>query len=270
MNTITTISGLEHSVISAFLPCATRAGQKLAPAAPPPSRRKSAPWCARVASCLALCGTLIGWPATTRAVEPELKELTAAARAGSAADQFNLGRRHETGDGIAQDHRLAAKWYRAAANQGHATAQYRLGRLHLHGYGVPADAAQAARWYRRAAAQGLAGAQYALGRLYAAGNGVRRNHSEALLWYHRAAAQGHAAAQNMIGRMHEQGIGVPRDLAQAHRWFSLAARDSQSIFATANRARVESAVDPAALALGPLTTERPEVAVVFSEEPLRD
>jgi hypothetical protein len=58
--------------------------------------------------------------------------------------------------GVRQDYRQAAAWYRKAAEQGNADAQFNLGYLYDKGQGVPQDYAQAAAWYRKAAERGVA------------------------------------------------------------------------------------------------------------------
>ena len=49
-----------------------------------------------------------------------------AANQGDADAQFNLGWMHDKGEGVPQNHALAASWYRKAADQGHADAKQRL------------------------------------------------------------------------------------------------------------------------------------------------
>ena len=51
---------------------------------------------------------------------------------------------------------------RQAAEQGVASAQTSLGLMYFHGEGVPEDMREAARWFRKAAEQGVATAQYTL------------------------------------------------------------------------------------------------------------
>ena len=55
-----------------------------------------------------------------------LKQLELLAKKGDAAAQYNLGWRYEYGEGVVQDKREAAKWYRKAAKQGYPAAQNKL------------------------------------------------------------------------------------------------------------------------------------------------
>ena len=58
----------------------------------------------------------------------DLAAVTAAAAAGEAAAQYDLGRWHKTGvNGLIRNDREAVLWYARAAAQGHAEAAYALG-----------------------------------------------------------------------------------------------------------------------------------------------
>ena len=67
--------------------------------------------------------------------------------------QFHLGLLYQDGEGVTQDHREAAKWYRLAAQQGYAPAQLSLGIFTLRGRRGHADYREAVKWYRLAADQ---------------------------------------------------------------------------------------------------------------------
>ncbi len=58
------------------------------------------------------------------------------------------------GQGVPQDDKEAARWYRLAATQGYAAAQYNLGVMYFMGIGVPRDVVRAHLWYSLAAAPG--------------------------------------------------------------------------------------------------------------------
>jgi hypothetical protein len=63
---------------------------------------------------------------------------------------------------VAQNDRVALKWFKLAAKQGNARAQHNLGVMYNEGMGVPQDYQTALKWYRLAAKQGNAYAQYNL------------------------------------------------------------------------------------------------------------
>jgi hypothetical protein len=75
----------------------------------------------------------------------------AAARAGFARAQFNLGLMYESGRGTRADARAAALYYAFAAAAGSARAADRLAQLYLAGDGVPRNPQLATAWMRVAA-----------------------------------------------------------------------------------------------------------------------
>ena len=89
-------------------------------------------------------------------------------------------------------------YYRAAADAGDAAAQNNLGEFFETGRGVAQDTASAFSWYARAAAAGFPPAQLNLARLYAAGTGVARDLATARLWAERARSQGQDQAQVLL------------------------------------------------------------------------
>lgn len=75
---------------------------------------------------------------------------------------YMVGYMYDHGEGVPQDGKEAAIWYRKAAEKGLAKAQYRMGMLTENGFGVDQDLKEAERWYRRAAGQGFGPAKDAL------------------------------------------------------------------------------------------------------------
>ena len=152
-----------------------------------------------------------------------LRQFRALAEEGHAGAQFYLGLMYNNGEGVSEDDREAAFWYRKAAEQGDAFAQNNLGVMYEKGEGVPKDAVQAVFWYRKAAEQGDAFAQNNLGVMYLNGWGVPRDYNQAVSWFRKAADQGFVLAQYNLGVTYENGYGVPEDNIQAYAWFNLAA-----------------------------------------------
>jgi hypothetical protein len=148
---------------------------------------------------------------------------------GDAKAQRSLGLMYDDGEGVAQDHKEAVKWYRLAAAQGDAWAQHCLGNSYSVGWGVVSDRKEAAKWYRLAAAQGFAQAQNSLGNMYKHGQGVPQDYKEAVRLFGLAAAQGNADAQLSLGAMYESGERVPQDYKEAVRWYGLAAAQGNAI-----------------------------------------
>ena len=76
-----------------------------------------------------------------------------------------------------------------AAEQGDTEAQAKLGRAYYYGEGVPQDYKEAAKWYRKAAEQGVDATMVALGALYLQGEGVPQDYVQAHMWSNLAASQ---------------------------------------------------------------------------------
>jgi TPR repeat protein len=162
-------------------------------------------------------------------------------------NQLESGVNDDTHQGVPQDYKQAAAWYRKAAKQGNALAQTRLRDLHASGLDVPQDYTQAEAWFkegeelrrqgraaeaaacfRLAAEQGHAAAQYMLGWRYFHGEGVARDYTQMAFWLRKAAEQGNAQAQYNLGDLYHDGQGVPQDYAQAALWYRKAAEQGNA------------------------------------------
>jgi TPR repeat protein len=135
---------------------------------------------------------------------------------------------YATGQGVAQDHAEAVKWFRQAADQGNADAQFNLGVMYATGQGIAQDRAEAVKWFRQAANQGNTAVQFNLGKMYATGQGVAQDPAEAVKWFRQAADQGNAAAQFNLGAMYAKGEGVASDRVAAYAFFNLSATNDPS------------------------------------------
>ena len=83
-----------------------------------------------------------------------LKALTDGAENGVVEAQYYLGAMYANGQGVSQDHKESAKWYRLAAEQEDSRAQYILGVMYANGQGVPRDYVLAHMWYNLSALRG--------------------------------------------------------------------------------------------------------------------
>ncbi|PZP80315.1 MAG: sel1 repeat family protein [Stenotrophomonas maltophilia] len=138
----------------------------------------------RVALCAGLAALACSTPALGNDNAAERDRVMAAAKAGNAEAQNELGDRYLRGAGVDRDAAKAADWYRKAADQGYAPAQY------LQGLGPQQDDAQAVLWLRRAAELGSPAGQYSLANLYQKGRaGLTKDEAQAMQWYARAAVQ---------------------------------------------------------------------------------
>ena len=135
---------------------------------------------------------------------------------------------YDNGQGVPQDHKEAAKWFRLAAEQGEAQAQKNLGIMYDNGRGVPQDYKEAVKWYRLAAEQGEAQAQKNLGIMYYNGRGVSQDYKEAFKWYTKAAKQGNANAFSNLGALYANGQGTKVNFKEAIKWFKLAVENGDA------------------------------------------
>ena len=83
-----------------------------------------------------------------------LRELTPLAEQGDALAQAALELIYDKAQGVPQDYKAAARWYRLAAEQGYAAAQNNLGAMYLNGEGVLQDNVRGHMWANIAAANG--------------------------------------------------------------------------------------------------------------------
>jgi TPR repeat protein len=116
---------------------------------------------------------------------------------------------------------------KAAAEAGNAQAQDQLG----DAYRTRGDFENAVTWYRRSAPQGILNSEYQLANLlltWARSALVPKATSathvdEAVPWLLKAASRGHARAQLELGQLFQEGTYVKKDFSEAYKWFCLAA-----------------------------------------------
>jgi|SRR5579864_1260780 len=114
---------------------------------------------------------------------------TKAAEQGDINAQLWLGVHYEDGrDGVKRDYRDAFKWLSLAAKQGQPDAQVTLGQMYEDGEGVPQDYRLAAFWYRKAADHtvDLGGAGVganSLAQLYQHGHATPLDYIFVYVWY---------------------------------------------------------------------------------------
>ncbi len=108
---------------------------------------------------------------------------------GSASSLNNVGLMYFTGEGVNQDKREAARWFRKAAEAGSLEAQISIAQMVEAGDGVQRDLHEAAKWYRRAADQDDEEAREKLDLIYRETEGVKTR------WYRKDAERGMPRAQ---------------------------------------------------------------------------
>jgi TPR repeat protein len=154
------------------------------------------------------------------AADADVDRLRAAAVRGNTSKEIELASAYLAGNGIAQDMKMSAYWFRTAAEQGDPVAQYALGTFYMTGTGVSADPALAAHWYQLSAASGLVQAKVNLGTLYYWGDGVTRDVELASQLFREAASRGNGEAATYLGNMYYFGHGVAQDRAAGEYWYS--------------------------------------------------
>ena len=102
------------------------------------------------------------------------------------------------------DYETAITIWTPLAEQGDAIAQGGLGGLYALGQGVPQNYRLAAEWYRKAAEQGLAEAQFNLSIAYASGRGVPQDYQLAYQWANLAQFNGQNGAKDLKERLKEK------------------------------------------------------------------
>lgn len=173
-----------------------------------------------------------------------IEKVKQAATQGDPASQFQMGVAYDSGRGVIQDIKEAAKWYRAAAEQGHAEAQNSLGSLYQAGEGVSQDYLMAKVWYEKAANQGNAMAKNSLAYLYDLGLGIPASPKVAAQLYEQAAEQGELTAMMNLGILLTQGKPeVEKDYIEAYKWLELARFYTQSSKDTTLKWRVRGELD---------------------------
>ncbi len=99
---------------------------------------------------------------------------------GDAKAQLAVASIYHFGEGLPQNDRLAAMYYRAAAEQGERVAQVILADFYMAGRGIPRDVVGAYLWYDQAARQGDERAASARDDLIALMTGAQFNWAQSL------------------------------------------------------------------------------------------
>lgn len=141
---------------------------------------------------------------TSKKEQTKFEKNIEAARNGDIAAQNTIGVCYYNGDGVEQDYKEAAEWFRKTAEKGNMTGQYNLGYLYDYGKGLEQDHEQALNWYMKAANQGHKNALNNLGVMYEFGRGVEKDYAQAAAWYKKAADKGDKKAQENLGKLQKK------------------------------------------------------------------
>jgi len=166
------------------------------------------------------CAFWTATPACANPTDPEdLTTVRARAEQGSVLHEILLAGDYFTGNGVAQDPKMAAYWYERAAGHGSPEAQNQIGYFYQAGIGVPKDPKRAIHWYQLSAASGFAKAKVNLGVAYLRGIGVPKNEDLAVRLFNQAFQAGNGTAATYLGILYYFGIAVNQDRVAAEKWF---------------------------------------------------
>ncbi len=101
-----------------------------------------------------------------------------------------------------------------AVSAEHPLAMYFLGIMYSNGQGVEQDIKEGAKWYKAAAEKGVAPAQYRLGKLYMKGKGVPRDMETAYAWFSAAVVNGHKLSVPAKAQVEQELSTEERDEAE--------------------------------------------------------
>jgi TPR repeat protein len=112
------------------------------------------------------------------------------------------------GEGVEQNSKAAAQWYRKAVELGQSDAMELLGELYEKGKGVEKNQAEAVRLYRMAATKANVTAILRLAWCHQNGFGVEQSDTCSAILFTLASCHGSTYALFKLGACFQQGIGV--------------------------------------------------------------
>jgi hypothetical protein len=124
---------------------------------------------------------------------------------------YNLGCNYQAGEGVKQNDREAAKYFKLAADEGNAEAQCNLGNFYLQGRGVKLDLGLAIKYHRLSADQGQVNSQLTAGHMLAIGKGCQQDRYTAAKYLVGASKQGSEGANTLLPILFDIGYSVKLD-----------------------------------------------------------
>lgn len=129
-----------------------------------------------------------------------IKQMSDAARRGSAEEQLNLAK-DLMQYSIPQYDKAALHWITQAAMQGHEEAKYWLGQCYQEGIGTEVNYAKAFAIFSELALMGHPLAQFQIGKMYYEGKGIEQDDYLGKKWIMQAAEQGVEEANTMLATL---------------------------------------------------------------------
>jgi hypothetical protein len=155
-------------------------------------------------------------------IQSAYRLLRAAADAGDAEGEVNLGYMYARGQVVAENQQEAFRLYKLSAGQGDGEGMNALGYKYRFGTGVAANPEQAVHWFCMAVAYGNPRAMNNLGGMLASGDYVTQDLAEARSLWEQAAALGHSNAMMNLARSYAMEPGA--DAAKVQQWVLTAAQ----------------------------------------------
>lgn len=119
------------------------------------------------------------------------------------------------GDGVAQNDRLAFKYFKKAAALDNEWGHANLGWCYFEGFGTLINENRARYHILQAVKKDNPFALYLIGHAYDFGYLLRKNRTKSIWFYNMAAKMGDSYADYCLGEIYEEGEGVERDLKKA-------------------------------------------------------
>ena len=192
---------------------------------------KSAKWflpCAEKGSLPAMFNLYLCYSANSRIKDSAtaIKWLTQAADAHYSPATIIAGKRYYYGDGVSQDYRKAAQYFKDAAFQENGEGMYYYSWIHAYGQGVQKDSTKTVLWAKRGINSGDNNCKTLLGKIYYEGQAVKKNYSEAFAYYREGDAENISNCSVGLGNMYKNGEFVDVNLPKAIECFTKAANQN--------------------------------------------
>lgn len=154
--------------------------------------------------------------------ERHIRSIIECANTGDVEANYLLATFYDTGQGLPENPREAARLYSYCARRNHWDAQNNLAQMYYQGRGVEQSVYKALFWFKKAADHHHAVAQFNLGLYYHQGD--KKNYALAAHWYRLACSHGCPQAFMHLGNLYEEGLGVERNMAVAYKLYARASK----------------------------------------------
>lgn len=154
-----------------------------------------------------------------------MKHYKEASRLGYAEASYEVAKNYQVGDGVKENQKKAAEYFRLAIEQGHVIAKYQLADVYIDYFPerIPEAIDLLESIIQDGEYEGLACTM--LGRLYLRGKGVDPDYQVARAWFEKGTEYQHSSSYLELAYIYFQGLGVDRDPNRALKYVELAGDD---------------------------------------------